>query len=798
MDSINKSVFVDISGSVSGFREYWGEIMSWYMKNRTNIKNVYLWDNNIIKSSLSELEKYCSQAIGKGGTNPELIANTLVKENIKNNIIIFTDGDVYDTSVQKCDEILKNFKIDNVECYIISQSQPNLSVTCPFTRNNTSQVFYKQARQENYSCQIKTAQDYEMIKELATINLETFNSKYSTIESLLIAKNMGTTGDPATKELLIKLKKNLAQELASSNIKNYGLEIRNHLKSNDFDSALSVAKTITEEYFSSDIGMDIEKRIGYLISLCGDLRGQYSVESIRSNRMMRADTAKVETDSNVEVETNELISNPVECPILMDLDVPQIMILDKGEPVLANLDKNIVDDIANCPLRILNYPEVVEKLKKSISHWVGIKADDMITLNPFTKEKLIGTIPLGAHSQHVDCGNYTISKLFSAGKIMGNLNMYMAVIWHLIKSGEFEFLNDIKSQVTEHLVYRLTNSSTYASMCGLPQFVLTKVPTDVAIWYCVNSCLLNQPTDRDTIRFHLFNLDIMLAMLDVLGYPVSENTYKQINRTKVLLSMLSSVKRNELEFRNKIYCLTQNAIEIDISKISDEVKMKENIVKWIPIDGQASFKQKEQIMSSLPKFYNKLSISEIIGLAQMVSPSKSASDIKLDVNWEPSDKTNGQVNWIYGLKPFNRTSPTICLKTFRPHYMVNYKNNVVPWTELVIEEYGPLDKIISVERKFIDFFMKYGKFANQEEYLTFCYNRYVVKNNTFNTTLPYLVVDWYQDCLSAYKPVLENIVSRQLTADQVKQIFSEYAPVDKRLAAQSSSYLAVPTTCDLN
>jgi len=67
-------------------------------------------------------------------------------------------------------------------------------------------------------------------------------------------------------------------------------------------------------------------------------------------------------------------------------------------------------------------------------------------------------------------------------------------------------LKPIKVNADEHLIYRLRNSKTMAGMCGLAQFVTTQVNTDVAVWYCVNSGFLNQPTDRDTFRFHFFNL----------------------------------------------------------------------------------------------------------------------------------------------------------------------------------------------------------------------------------------------------------------------------------------------------
>jgi hypothetical protein len=113
-------------------------------------------------------------------------------------------------------------------------------------------------------------------------------------------------------------------------------------------------------------------------------------------------------------------------------------------------------------------------------------------------------------------GDYTLAKLIAGGKIMGNLNMYYAVIWYLITTGEIQFLNEIKPNVTEHLIFRLKNSTTMASLCGQAQFVTTKIPTDVAVWYCANSGYLNQPTDRDTFRFHFPNMEPLIKITKAL------------------------------------------------------------------------------------------------------------------------------------------------------------------------------------------------------------------------------------------------------------------------------------------
>jgi hypothetical protein len=91
-----------------------------------------------------------------------------------------------------------------------------------------------------------------------------------------------------------------------------------------------------------------------------------------------------------------------------------------------------VDDIANCPLRILNYPEIKVKFKASLSTFTGAKITGKLLKNPFTQNRLIGAIPLGTHPSHVEVGNYTLAKLITGGKILGNLNLFFAVIWCLI------------------------------------------------------------------------------------------------------------------------------------------------------------------------------------------------------------------------------------------------------------------------------------------------------------------------------------------------------------------------------
>lgn len=275
----------------------------------------------------------------------------------------------------------------------------------------------------------------------------------------------------------------------------------------------------------------------------------------------------------------------------MDEDVPQILI-DECEPLLVGVDKAIVDDITACPLRLLNYPDIKKKLKSRLSNFMGVKYADKFYKNPFTQNRLLGAIPLGCHQSHVKVGNHTIAKLVSDGKILGNLNLFYAVIWYIIKEGQIEYLKDIEKNATEHLLYRLKNSHTMASLSGLSQLVNVRVKTDIAVWYCVNSCCFDLPLDRDTFRYHTYSMEGLIAVVEALGYPYHKGVHAHLSRTKALLQTLNLFKKLPVELRNNvtqaIKCLSQNSVEIKRANISQAVLNLETFSSFIPIDGSPS------------------------------------------------------------------------------------------------------------------------------------------------------------------------------------------------------------------
>ena len=470
----------------------------------------------------------------------------------------------------------------------------------------------------------------------------------------------------------------------------------------------------------------------------------------------------VEAKVDKEVEITDLSKNPIECPIIMDEDVPQILI-DECEPFLLGVEKRIVDDIAACPLRILNYPELRSKFKASISTFTGVKYSDKLLKNPFTQNRLLGAIPLGTHKSHVEVGNYTMAKLISGGKILGNMNMYYAVIWYLVIKGEIEYLNPIKENIIEHLIFRLRNSTTMASMNGQALFVTTQLPTDVAIWFCVNSGYLNQPTDRDTFRFHLPNMEPMIEITKALGYPLDKGLNGHFDRTKSLMILLSNFKKMTTHEKKEFQCwctgLHQKGFFLDSTKVSEKFKELEVCPSFIPIDGEPEPGQIKTILERFPKYCLELPIEELYYITTLLDAQKSPSDIFLNYNLKVNPLPKSQVNWCYGLGP-DKSQVEFNPATLRPFYTVKGRC----WEEIALEcfKVPKVSDLFSGCKLMANYIEKYEKKPETVELAIFFYNRLIEAGK--KTTLPFLCAYWADEIQESFNKAAEGYTMAETLA----------------------------------
>lgn len=68
------SFFLDISGSVGGSDNYWSTVNDILTQYGPDIETFYFWDNSISVATKKQLEELIISKRGRGGTNPEVVA----------------------------------------------------------------------------------------------------------------------------------------------------------------------------------------------------------------------------------------------------------------------------------------------------------------------------------------------------------------------------------------------------------------------------------------------------------------------------------------------------------------------------------------------------------------------------------------------------------------------------------------------------------------------------------------------------------------------------------------------------
>ena len=315
------------------------------------------------------------------------------------------------------------------------------------------------------------------------------------MKSLLIAKNMGRAGEPMLKDKFIALKKRLIREMSERNTQknDYTTYISQCLEEKRIQDAINISSVMMKHFYEGSEVMQLGKKIDMLIGLCGNLQHYFKIDQLASNQYNRVENAENETPNY-----NAHINAEFECPILLENDVPCIMIEDCDKSVLVGVEKATVDFIVDCPLRLLLFPELVEKTKTLISHAIGIKTfvnlnknnSDCINFkNPYTRNNVSGLIALGQHESHFKATNFALYQMFTSGKQIGNADMWLAAIYLVVK--EISYLSETLELFYQYLEFRWNYNTSYASLSGNGMLINTSLSIKTALWFVISCSVLD-------------------------------------------------------------------------------------------------------------------------------------------------------------------------------------------------------------------------------------------------------------------------------------------------------------------
>ena len=224
-------------------------------------------------------------------------------------------------------------------------------------------------------------------------------------------------------------------------------------------------------------------------------------------------------------------------------------------------------------------------------------------------------------------------------------------------------------------------------MCGLSQFVSTQVDTDIAIWYCANSGYLNNSVEKDTFRFHLYNMEPMIKIVKLLNYPMDEGFQRHYQRTLALYYFLDKYKRSsqhqKKNIKNMFRALYQKVLFADTQLLEKKFKQNEVCTEFIPVDGPADIDQINAVLATMPAFCHKMKVEDLYYVSTLLDDSKQIHEIFIDYNASLPMIPEHEINWKYQLENYNHTIK-ICPKTIRPISVENDKN----WSKSAKEVFG--------------------------------------------------------------------------------------------------------------
>jgi hypothetical protein len=808
--SDKKVVFaVDISGSVARYANYWKLVNRLYTDLcKTYSPNsiiVLPWYTTLVEVTHVQFSQMITQQYGVGGTDPNCIVNRLHSIGLVDEFIIVTDGEIGADEVKRCDQTMAGVRanIKSVHCHIINDC-PDVSVTTPFTRGVPAIVSaYRRSSanliQENIFH--LTKEDYHRLEILDQITLDEFVEKCTLITDTVLALTVGTTGCPDLVDRVVALQRRLVKEFASRQTSNteltkvldagiIGVPDANNILQYE-QSAIHHAQTLVDQYYEEDTALTLNSKLSRLVQLAQSGSQTFSVWQFSqfntAAHRRAAEATQVDPESAVDCVIDQ---SPViyDCPITYGEDEPVIVIV-QGEPVLAGLSKDEIDNVIRNPLWILLNPNICDRLRKRVKHAIGFGAfmqlRNTTNLEPFTSEQMVGCIPLNTCSTHMNIADSAIFNLFMGGKRLGNVDMYYAVLWRLVGRDDIPWLKEVFPQMSAQMKERLLTRTSSLSMSGMANMITTRMSLGTAVWFVLASGVLKMNTEVVPLRTHVFVADTLLELANLVGYVVTDNMLTAIRLTRHLLVSLKECKRNYIAFVDSRRILTRTYLKFEqdcespVSYVSfsntgdntdnntDNSTIQHRIKDYLlrtnddprytfvfTDDGcspetEALLRQNgDAVVSTSNHPFDCCTVAEIAFIANQVHPNKSASDIALPTpkeirEWWNSTGSKPVISWPdnYRLgRPIPHKSVYINPATCRPQCMVNAADGrQITWMDSYTEYYGhsPLDsssRTVSGNKLIGHWICQFGRWPTAKELVMYQYNIQVRTNPTSNET----------------------------------------------------------------
>lgn len=744
-------VFVDNSGSTRNSRFYWDNVNK-IIKDLDKNESYYFWNSSCKSTTKDEI---INNSEGKGGTTISLVADHIVNNNlIHDKIIIISDGMVSQYEILQTANILSGIELET-ECYLINgtESSINLSIPLNFTRAKgsfTRVIVHNKEEQLLYS----VSSDFNDFtdEKIKSFNLEESDLILDKLRGLIIGKNLGRSGNESLRTIVLKVKQHF-NNLMTKNILFDPDSVRNDLLEEKFEDAEEKINSLIVDYYKDSRSSE-DVKFAKLLNLCGNTVGMSSFDAVKFKTSSASIPQSQENIELVEEETG------LECPISMD-DIGQacIPIFDSEEYIFDNYNTSDIGDILAMPLNLLQHN--TSPLLERIGYPVGELAANQLEIDPFTRRKILGYIPLGHTKNAIQVGNTTLNRLFSAlGKQPGNFTLYLSAIYLALKRNRPEWFDErIIKLFASHLKYRFENTLYWISLSGLPDFLRIKSYMITSLYYVINYYKFNVKTNVPPPNPFHYLQDVMEHIFELsedIGLKISDES--RANLKWVLLHKEMKLRCESEDMALLIRSLYWGSLEIDLSKVNNECKFKKPCL--IITDGPV--RDTKHLFPEIMREYDRDTLLKVFN---KFKPTQLDS--------KPYDR------WSH-LKNYKPHHIKISKKTMRPQY----KYGDSTWLDEYQKTFGPYKEIFSGCKLIMLFFSIYFRLPNEEEFILFAFSR-DHGSATYNQTLygvygsqgvvPENIRLMYQFLYPVYDEAI-----RDVPPDEVLRIYNNSISIQKR------------------
>jgi len=805
----------DCSGSVSGSEHYFEQLLR--MLERTpRASSYFMWDGTLREKSYEQMRAWAETKRGFGGTAPSVVAKIAAERSFHGTLRLITDGEVDGSEVDACDQHLHGAALaagetghvfEKVEAMFVELwARPNLSAILPFTRFSPFEV--QEMRSDGSLSDIErvSAEDLELFEAFVRQRGDAdYGEQAGRLKQVAQARFLGTKGSARVRDAAIAVKKRLTEEMSALLGADVGRQLAALLGEGSQDEAVTVAKKMVSAFLAvkSDASVAI-KTLDEIVGLCeGIARKCFTkAEANRaiSTSMQRAETLAEPIDCLPEVrEAPESAEEKAwfQCPVTLEEDASNLVLAlawpggRAGESFVDGLEGHFKKLLASNPLWLWTRADCVERFASVCDELLSAQAlrsareaGAPVVVSPTTRRPLASFFPVSAVSEaHVKARTWALAQVVSGGKRWGNPELWFANLVLAVARGKVsEKLRQALPVLLSTLKAQLSSSESYASLSGLPELPMTKVPTSVACWLVATGPVYDFPAM--SLQLLPVRSEVLWLAKDLMGYSLPPDAEVELERLSIVQVMRDwklekrprgaspSVFDGPRRLENLLTALVQNCYCVHVedalvARLRSHGPAVE-FVEFVELDGPACEEQRRAVLELLPEAFREHALrygwQDLVHLASFADVRRKPSECvppRLAVAAARADYAPA-VDWEYGLERYERLVVPLCPSTCRPYSRVQLGGEQRPWREAAVAYYGNATDVLSCNEHFGNFVRSRGFYPCEAELALYLRQKWISSGR--KRTLPYQLKQFLEETWASAAPLASELHPAEFAA----------------------------------